>query len=167
MGGFSQAGDPPLLISSDSPAPDYVKLIIVDEADRLNITTIEHLRDLYNRHGFGLILIGMPGIEKRLARYAQFYSRIGFAHEFRTLSDEEMRFILQHHWLQLGLILELSDFTDMEAVSAIVRITRGNFRLLQRLFTQIRRIINVNALTTVTREVVEAATECLVIGNVE
>ena len=97
----------------------------------------------------------------------QLYSRIGFAHEFRTLSDEEMLFILEHHWEQLGLKLSSSDFTDMEAVSAIVRITRGNFRLLHRLFTQIRRIIDVNALTTVTREVVEAARECLVIGNIE
>ena len=161
------AGDPPLVVSAGSPAPDYVKLIIVDEADRLNMITIEHLRDLYDRHGFGLVLIGMPGIEKRLARYAQLYSRIGFAHEFRTLSDEEMLFILEHHWEQLGLKLSSSDFTDMEAVSAIVRITRGNFRLLHRLFTQIRRIIDVNALTTVTREVVEAARECLVIGNIE
>ena len=75
------AGDPPLVVSAGSPAPDYVKLIIVDEADRLNMITIEHLRDLYDRHGFGLVLIGMPGIEKRLARYAQLYSRIGFAHQ--------------------------------------------------------------------------------------
>jgi len=45
-----------------------------------------------------------------------------------------------------------------------VRITNGNFRLIQRLFTQIERILQINELRTVTKEVVEAARESMVIG---
>ena len=113
----------------------------------------------------GLILIGMPGLEKRLARYPQLYSRIGFAHTFRPLSQEEMKFILTHYWDELDLVLEDKDFTDQEAIAAIIRITGGNFRLLHRLLTQIGRILKVNELQTITQEIVEAARACLVIGT--
>ena len=141
-----------------------LKLIIVDEADRLKMAGLEQMRDLYDRGQLGLVLIGMPGLEKRLARYAQLYSRVGFVHQFRTLSTEEMQFILAHKWQQLGLNLTPNDFTDAEAVAAITRITAGNFRLIQRLFAQIDRILQINELRTVTKEVVEAARETLVVG---
>ncbi|MGH2715638.1 MAG: AAA family ATPase [Thermoleophilaceae bacterium] len=142
----------------------HVELLIVDEADRLKTTALEQLRDIFDRSSFGLILIGMPGLEKRLARYPQLYSRIGFAHNYRPLSSDELRFVLAHHWQRLGLTLSAEDFTDTEAVAAVARITGGNFRLVHRLFAQIQRILEINQLTTVTREVVEAARETLVIG---
>lgn len=145
--------------------PDLTELIIVDEADRLKMTSLEQIRDFYDRNSLGLVLIGMPGIEKRLARYPQFYSRVGFVHHFKPLSAEEMQFILQHKWQQLGLQLHLDDFTDVEATAAITRITGGNFRLLQRLFNQIDRVMEINHLRLVTKEVVEAARELLVIGS--
>src|SRR5229473_336840 len=53
----------------------------------------------------GLILIGMPGMEKRLARYPQFYSRIGFVHEFRPLGAKEIRQLLDQHWTPPGVRL--------------------------------------------------------------
>lgn len=148
--------------------PHAVELVIVDEADRLKEPTLEQLRDLYDRtnqqRGMGLVLIGLPGIEKRLARYAQLYSRVGFVHHFRPLSEEELGFILAHKWAELGLTFAPDDYTDAEALAAIARITGGNFRLVQRLFSQIARLLAINQLRTISKEVVEAAREQLVIG---
>ena len=77
-----------------------------------------------------------------------------------------MRFLLSHYWKQFGLSLDPNDYTDDEAVATISRITNGNFRLLNRLFRQIQRVMKVNELNCITAEVVEAARECLVIGTV-
>jgi DNA transposition AAA+ family ATPase len=152
--------------SEDIDEEDLVtSLIIVDEADRLKMAGLEHMRDRYDREQFGLIFIGMPGIEKRLARYPQLYSRVGFVHQFRPLSKEEVQFLLENKWGQLGIKLHPDDFTDVEAIATVLRITGGNFRLLHRLCTQIERILRINDLHLVTKEVVEAAREQLVIGQ--
>lgn len=139
-------------------------LVIVDEADRLSINSLEHLRDLFDRHGFGLILMGMPGLEKRLARYAQLYSRIGFVHEFKSLGETEMRLLLATQGAQSGLRFDPGDLDAIEAQAAIIRITRGNFRLLERMFAQMKRIMELNGIEKVSTEIVQAARDCLVIG---
>jgi DNA transposition AAA+ family ATPase len=150
------------------PETACVELVIVDEADRLRPATLEHVRDVYDRTNqrsrLGLVLIGLPGIEKWLARYPQLYSRVGFVHHYRPLSEAELHFILTHKWAELGLTLSPAEFTDVEAAAAIARITGGNFRLLQRLFSQIARVLEINELRLITKEVVEAARESLVIG---
>ena len=90
---------------------------------------------------------------------------MGFVHQYRPLGEEELRFVLTHKWAELGLAFAPDDDTDAEALAAIARITGGNFRLVQRLFSQIARILRINQLQTITQEVVAAAREQLVIGH--
>jgi len=145
--------------------PQVVDLLIVDEAERLTQPSLEHLRDRFDRRATGLILIGMPGIDRSLSRHPQLYSRIGFAHQYRTLGDDELAFVLTRHWAKLGLTLDLTDFTDAQAVAAVGRITRGNFRLVHRLFAQVTRIMKINNLAVITSDVIETARGTLVIGE--
>jgi hypothetical protein len=71
---------------------------------------------------------------------------------------------MEYKWEELRLSVQLEDFANYEAVTSIIKITSGNFRLIQRLFTQIERILEINNLETITTEVVEAARDSLVIG---
>lgn len=143
----------------------WVELLIIDEAERLTPTALELLRDHHDRHQLAIILIGMPGIDQRFRHYPQLYSRLGFSHRYRALGREELLFVLDRHWKRLGRTLDPDDFTDAQAIAAIERITRGNFRLLERLFPQITRVLKINQLETITDDVIEAAASILVIGN--
>lgn len=142
-----------------------IKLIIIDEVDHLKYTSLEQVRNIYDQYGFGLVLIGMPGIQRRISRYPQLYSRVGFLHEFKTLSKDEMTFIIEHHLKHLGTKISIDNFSDYETLSTIVRITKGNFRVLARLFQQLERLMKINNLTTITADLVSSAREILVVGN--
>ena len=53
---------------------------------------------------------------------------------------------------------------DQEAVAIIIRITKGNMRLIARLMKQVERVLTANQLTVVTKEVVETTHQNLIIG---
>ena len=119
---------------------------------------------VHRREADGPNAIGMPGLEKRLARYPQFYSRIGFVHEFRPLGTTEIRQLLEQRRTPPDVNLPAQPWAE-DAVAAIIRITGGNFRLLTRLLTQMERILEINSLQQVNKAVVDAARESLVIGQ--
>ena len=144
--------------------PEPTTLLLIDETDRLKTAGLEQVRDIFDQGGIGVVLIGMPGLEKRLSRYAQLYSRVGFVHEFRPLSAEGVRDLFKRRWVPTGVKLPEAGLYDDDVLASIIRITGGNFRLLHRLLTQVARLVEINALAQVTREVVEAARESLVIG---
>jgi len=57
------------------------------------------------------------------------------------------------------------DPTDPQgAATAITRTTGGNFRLIERLMSQIARVLDINQLDVITAEVVDAARQTLVVG---
>jgi len=150
------------LVHTASRYSGRTELLIIDEADRLKTNGLEQVRDYYDRHTMGVILIGMPGIEKRLARYPQLYSRIGFAHEYRNLTPEELTVVLAR-WIPTTPHGDPIAYAT--AVATIVRITQGNLRLVDRILTQIHRLQTINNLDTLTPELVDAAREALLIGH--
>lgn len=77
-------------------------------------------------------LDGMPGLEKKLARYLQLYSHMGFVHGFKPLREAEMRLVAARHAATFGIAYPDS-LAGIEALAAVIRLTRGNLRLVERL----------------------------------
>ena len=127
------------------------------------MNSLEYLRDLYDSKAFGLVLLGMVGLQHRLKRYAQFYSRIGQVHEYLPMTIQTMQSLLAKPGVTQGLFgLPLAD----ESVTTdIVTRCRGNLRLLTQLANQIHRIASINQFESVDKRVVEAAQSFLMVGT--
>ena len=138
----------------------------ISESAGVSVRTLQRWVVGYKQAGLaGLFkLIGMPGIEKRIARFPQLYSRIGFVHEFRPLGDVEMQEILERRWTPAGVRLPEGTLTP-EVIARLIRITSGNLRLLTRLLIQVERVLRVNHASQVSVQIVEAARDSLVIGQ--
>lgn len=78
----------------DPQQPSHTQLLIIDEADRLKMNGLEQVRDFFDRSDMGVIIIGMPGFDRQLARYPQLYSRIGLAHHYKPLHPEDIPGVL-------------------------------------------------------------------------
>jgi DNA transposition AAA+ family ATPase len=128
------------------------------------MNSLEQMRSIFDDGYLGMVLIGMPGIEKRSARFPQLYSRIGFVHEFRPLGDVEMQELLVRRWTPAGVRFPEGSPTP-EVIARLIRITNGNLRLLTKLLTQIERVLSVNETPQVSIQIVEAARDSLVIGQ--
>lgn len=141
---------------------DPTRLVIIDEAERLGAAALDQVRYIYDQGDIGLVLIGMPGLEKRLARHPQLSSRIGFVHHFDPLTPQQVCEVWHRLWESQPNTF-VRDI-DPDSMNTIIRTTRGNFRLLERLLTQISRVLGANNLSHITVEVIEVARENLVIG---
>jgi hypothetical protein len=66
--------------------------------------------------------------------------------------------MLEERWAPVGIHLPDSS-PNPEVIAAVIRLTRGSFRLLVRLQTQMGRVLAINGLQTLSVDVVETARE--------
>jgi len=92
------------------------------------MNSLDQMRSIFDEGTAGMVLIGMPGIEKRITRFPQFYSRIGFVHQFSPLDSIEMQELLERHGTPVGVTLPDEPFAP-EVMALLIRTTGGNFRL--------------------------------------
>jgi DNA transposition AAA+ family ATPase len=118
------------------------------------MNSLEMMRSIFDAGKAGMVLIGMPGIEKRIARFPQFYS----------LEEKEITELLNQGWVPVGVTLP-NEVLAPDVIASLIRMSGGNFRLLTRLLTQIERILKVNQLDRISKEIVAAARDSLVIGH--
>lgn len=123
------------------------KILVVDEIDYLfsNKHTIETLRDIHDKLGIPVLLVGMELADKKLQKYGHINDRIFAKLKFEKLSKEDFREIIE--------TLSEVKFSD----NAIKYITNRNlqFRQIVKAITKSEQLANTNKLSEISEEIIK------------
>lgn len=112
------------------------KIIIVDEIDYLvsSKDTIETLRDLHDRTGAPMVLVGMGMADKKIARYKHLEDRIFEKLKFEHFNQQDIS----------EIISQLSDINFTEDAIKYLSIQSNQFRQIMKLINRIEKIAATN-----------------------
>lgn len=111
------------------------KTIIVDEIDYLiEKHTVETLRDLHDKTGCPIVLVGMGTADKKLARYPHLTDRIYKTLKFEQFNEDDISDILS----------QLTDLNFTEDAINYLATRTNQFRQLVKLINKIEKLSQTN-----------------------
>ena len=114
------------------------KPLIIDEVDYLvTNNVIEILRDLHDRTGCPMILVGMVNIDKKLSRYPHLKDRVYKSFKFESYDKQDIKQILS----------ELSEIPITDDGLEYLAIRHNQFRQIVKLINKIEKFAIINDLT--------------------
>lgn len=114
------------------------KPLIIDEVDYLvTNNVIEILRDLHDRTGCPMILVGMVNIDKKLSRYPHLKDRIYKTFKFEPYAKQDIKQILS----------ELSEIQITNDGLEYLATRHNQFRQIVKLINKIEKFAIINDLT--------------------
>jgi hypothetical protein len=135
----------------------FLQLIIIDKAYRLSLRCLEAIADISERQKLGIVLIGMPGFDRRIRSFEQVHNLVGFYHTFNTPRTEELAAILEACWHNQNIQI------DQAAVETLEKVTSSNIRKLININAEMGRVCELNSISIITPEVVQLASRTLLL----
>src|SRR5574344_976125 len=123
------------------------KILVIDEIDFLlnNASAIEVVRDLHDKIGIPIVLVGMRLAEPKLKRFKHIYDRLLGVLKFETFNKNDVEKIVK----------ELSEVEFEQSVIDFISSKYNQFRQLVKLINRIENIAQMNNLDKITLEFLE------------
>src|SRR5574344_1707969 len=123
------------------------KILVIDEIDFLlnNASAIEVVRDLHDKIGIPIVLVGMSLAEQKLKRFKHIYDRLLCILKFQPLTKSDVQKIIK----------ELADVNFEDDVIDFICNKYNQFRQLVKLINKIENIAKINGLDLITKEILE------------
>ncbi len=123
------------------------KTIIIDEVDYLiNNNVIEILRDLHDRSGCPMVLVGMANIDKKLSRYPHLMDRIYKKFKFENYDTQDVKTILE----------ELSEIPITPDGLEYLSTRTNQFRQIVKLINKVEKLAKTNGLPELNEEILRS-----------
>ena len=111
------------------------RVVIVDEIDYLiEKSSIETLRDLHDKTGCPIVLVGMGTADKKIARYPHLMDRIYKILKFEKFNSEDIKEIL----------IELTDLKIKDDAIEYLATRTNQFRQLVKLINKVEKLMKTN-----------------------
>jgi len=134
-----------------------IKLIVVDEADRLNEDSFEVLRHLYDKTGCPIVLVGLPSILRVIEHHEKFSSRVGLRMQFLPLELEEVLTLVLPGLVIPRWTYDPDKTTDQMMGTEIWNKVNPSLRKLTNLLELASQTAKTNQATTITTDIIEEA----------
>ncbi len=120
------------------------RMLIVDEVDYLATSSraIETIRDIHDKTGIPILLVGMGAVDKKLSRYKHLFDRIVDIYKFLPFDIEDVR----------EIITSLSEVEIAEDVIAIIHQKSNRFRQIVKTIIKIENFAKTNDYTKITKQ---------------
>lgn len=123
------------------------KILVIDEIDFLlnNASAIEVVRDLHDKIGIPIILVGMNLAEQKFKRHKHIYDRLLYVLKFETFDKNDV----------IKIVKELSEVNFAEESLEIITSKFNQFRQLVKLINKAENITKINNLDLITLEILQ------------
>ena len=136
---------------------NLVRLLIVDEADRLTDASFDLLRHIHDKTGCPVVLVGLPDILKVIARQEKFESRVGLKMQFPAVTREEMLEVVLPGMIFPHWKINVEDPNDCAMGERIYELVGGSMRKLRNLLNIANQIVEIDQGICITPETIEEA----------
>lgn len=102
-----------------------MEMLIIDEADRIKPETFAEVRDIYDKLGIAVVLVGTDRLDAVVKRDEQVYNRFRACYRFGKLSGEDFKKtveIWENNVLKLPVA---SNLTSKEMLRILISATEG------------------------------------------
>ena len=137
---------------------EFLELVIVNHAHRLSFDCLDALNDFRKKYKIGVILLGVPGFDRRVKHYDLVGCDVAIFHEYAKPRTEELRQILELKWHAGAVTVEDA------AIMIIEEVTSSNIQKALNIQTEIERVRGINSISIISPEIVQAASTSLLLN---